>query len=555
MTTRQTRFSTLQTGTGSPAIDFISNSRKAAILPPRTGCAIPNLRPEGLRAQLALRAAKPHNGRVNPASAGVPSLSRLKMGLYGAVNLPTSVVGLPVALYVPAFYSENLGLSLAAVGGLIALSRLTDVVTDPMIGVVSDRWQTRLGRRKPWMLLGTPLKVLSLWMLFVPESAFSQAVWAALGGQTVSNLYLFFWISALYLGFTLVDLPYRAWGAELSPDYDERSTVTGWREAFGYCGTLMSLIIPLLLATRFGMPGASNALFGIAVAVVVLMPTLTLPALAFVGEPPARERSQQRIGWRRALRVVWRNGPFRRLVICFFFFIGAVSMTASLSFFFVRRVMEEPFDRYALFILAYYMSSTLAIPIWLWISTRLGKHRTVVLGILWLSLWSSFIPLLGPGDFVIFFALMLLKGSAIGALVFLPASMAADIVDLDTLRTGEQRTGLYFSLWGMVNKGAVAIGVFIATNGVAWFGFDPGSEENTALAKASVAWLYSIIPAGLACVAVPLLWRYPLTRERQQRMREHIARRDRRRAEQGGAPDAAAAPEGIRIANDPSVGA
>jgi Na+/melibiose symporter-like transporter len=137
------------------------------------------------------------------------------MACYGALNLPTSVVGLPIALYIPAFYSENLGLSLAAVGALIALSRLTDVFTDPMIGILSDRWQTRFGRRKPWILVGTPLKLLSLWMLFVPDSPVSLAVWQALGGSAgVTNVYLFVWISALYLGFTLVDLPYRAWGAE-----------------------------------------------------------------------------------------------------------------------------------------------------------------------------------------------------------------------------------------------------------------------------------------------------------------------------------------------------
>jgi Na+/melibiose symporter-like transporter len=453
------------------------------------------------------------------------------MACYGALNLPTSVVGLPIALYIPAFYSENLGLSLAAVGALIALSRLTDVFTDPMIGILSDRWQTRFGRRKPWILVGTPLKLLSLWMLFVPDSPVSLAVWQALGGSAgVTNVYLFVWISALYLGFTLVDLPYRAWGAELATDYDQRSRVTGWRETFGYGGTLMSLVIPLGMAFWLARPGAENALFAIAVAVVVLMPVLTVPALGFVAEPPPERIDRERVTWRRGLRIVWRNGPFRRLVICLVFFVAAISMTASLSFFFVRRVMEEPFDRYAFFILVYYLASMLAIPIWFRISTRLGKHRTVVAGVVWLSIWSAPIPLLGPGDFWLFFVLMILKGSAIGALVFLPASMAADIVDLDTLRTGEQRTGLYFSLWGMVNKAAVAFGVLLATNGVAWFGFDPSSDANSEGARLAVACLYSVIPAALACVALPLLWRYPLDRERQRRLRDRIERRNRRLA-------------------------
>ena len=372
------------------------------------------------------------------------ALSRLHIALYGAVNLPTSVVGLPIALYIPAFYSENLGLSLAMVGVLITLSRLTDVLTDPLIGTLSDRWETRFGRRKPWMLFGTPLKLLSLWMLFVPEGAFAHALWRSLGGDPaggITNLYFFVWISLLYLGFTLVDLPYRAWGAELSKDYDGRSRITGWREAFGYGGLLMSLTIPLLMAFAWQRPGASNALFGVAVAVLVLMPALTAPALLAVAEPPPERLDRPRLPTMEGLRIVWRNEPFRRLVVCLVFFVMAISMTASLSFFFVRRVMEEPFDRYAFFVLVYYLSSTFAIPIWLRISMRLGKHRTVVLGLVWLSLWSSFIPFLGPGDFWLFFVLMLLKGSAVGALVFLPTSMAADIVDLDTLQSGEQRTG------------------------------------------------------------------------------------------------------------------
>jgi Na+/melibiose symporter-like transporter len=73
------------------------------------------------------------------------------------------------------------------------------------------------------------------------------------------------------------------------------------------------------------------------------------------------------------------------------------------------------------------------------------------------------------------------------------------------------------------------LGVLIATSGAAWFGFDPSSDENTASAKLAVACLYSIIPAILACVALPLLWKYPLTKVRQQRMREHIGRRNQRR--------------------------
>ena len=122
----------------------------------------------------------------------------------------SAVMTLPMALFIPAFYAGELGLPLAGVGAMIAVSRIFDVIADPLIGVVSDRLHTRWGRRKPWLAAGTPIIMLATWMLFVPT------------GQ-VSLIYLMIWTSVLSIGYSLFDLPYKAWGAELSTGYSERS--------------------------------------------------------------------------------------------------------------------------------------------------------------------------------------------------------------------------------------------------------------------------------------------------------------------------------------------
>jgi len=438
------------------------------------------------------------------------SLTRSRMLLYALPNLPASVVGLPLALYLPRFYSQELALDLATVGLVIAACRITDVFTDPLIGTLSDRWQTRFGRRKPWIIAGVPLMMLSLWQLFVPAGP------VGLG-------YLFVWVALLYFAFTLVSLPYNAWGAELSTDYAERSRVTGWREGIGIVGTIISISIPMMMV-QLGYADVAGQLFGVALVVVVSLPLLTLPALLFVPERAPERLERAWLSGLQKLRIAWRNLPFRRLVISFMFFVTAITMTASLSIFFVTAVMGESTATYAFFIFIYYSATTLGVPIWIRISDRLGKHRTVVLAIVWLSIWSAPIPLLQPGDFYLFVFLMVMKGSSIGALAFLPASMAADVIDVDTLETGEQRSGLYFSLWGMVNKGAVALGVVLATNLSAAFDFTPAlGIENSDTAKLAVACLYSLIPAGLALIALPLLWAYPITREHQMELRARIA--------------------------------
>ena len=111
--------------------------------------------------------------------------------------------------------------------------------------------------------------------------------------------------------------------------------------------------------------------------------------------------------------------------------------------------------------------------------------------------------------------------------------MAADAVDIDSARTGQQRAGLYFSVWGMVKKGGSALGGALALAAVQFFGFDPQADPSlggTAEGNAgsSLMWLallYAIIPAGFKILSLPFVWHYPLTEARQQRIRARIERR------------------------------
>ena len=95
----------------------------------------------------------------------------LRLFTYALPSLVSSVAALPLVLFVPAFYSDDLGVPLAAVGVALAASRLLDVVTDPLIGIGSDRLRLGWGRRKPWIVLGTPVFAVALWQLFVPGGA------------------------------------------------------------------------------------------------------------------------------------------------------------------------------------------------------------------------------------------------------------------------------------------------------------------------------------------------------------------------------------------------
>ena len=472
------------------------------------------------------------------------TLGEWRIGFYSAMYLPISVALLPVGVYVQPHYAE-LGISLFAIGAIIFAARLSDVVTDPLIGVLSDKYRTRIGRRKPWIICGTPLLMFAMYKLFLPPP-----------DPTV--FYFALWVIVMYFAFTIVNLPYFAWGAELSPDYNERTKVTGRREQFHYFGVVIATALPLVagtliylgesgntfdklianvseelgavMAARAGNPGV--ILEWLAIFVMVLLPVTVFFAVSFVREPDQVIIPRRKPDFLTSIRVIRRNGPFVRLVICYTVSSIGGAMTGALSFFFCKHVIDAG-EWYTVYLLVYYMASTLGLFFWMWLARRIGKHRTFITLIIWYSVWASFIPFIPAGWFGMFLFIMTMKGCTEGAMLALPAAMAADAVDIDSARTGEQRAGLYFSVWGMLLKGGNAIGGAVALFIVGMFGFDATSdpalaytaEGNSNLSLWVLALTYSIIPAAIKFIALPFIWRYPLTEERQIRIRERLERR------------------------------
>jgi Na+/melibiose symporter-like transporter len=190
-------------------------------------------------------------------------------------------------------------------------------------------------------------------------------------------------------------------------------------------------------------------------------------------------------------------------------------------------VMEKVFNAKHLFplILAGENIAGLAsLPFWLWLSKRIGKHRALAAGTLGMAVLSFPIPLIDASRPDLYAACIIVRGFAGGALGILVAAMIADVVDLDTLRTGRARNGLYFALVGTLSKFGLAFGALIGTSIPALAGFSmtaPNSEAAIFTLMATYAWL----PMLIMGLATPFFWFYPLTEAVQRDLRAEIARR------------------------------
>ena len=431
-------------------------------------------------------------------------LSGPRLIAYSAPSLVTSVAALPMALFVPAFYAGDLGVPLASVGVAIALSRLLDVVTDPLIGSLSDRLRIPGGHRKPWMMIGTPLFLFSLWKIFVP-------------GPEVSAAYLLFWSAALYLGFTLIDLPHKAWGAEISTDYDERTRITSWREAIATAGQV-ALLAGLVWLAADGIEAASTQLHVIAIAVVFILPLLLGLCVFFVQErPPEYYVHPHRSIWA-GLAIVARNPAFLRMLGCVLLFVSGVAVQGTLHRLVLADVMLDE-GRFSLMILLENVGTLVAVPAWLALSVRLGKHRALMGAALWLAVWSLPLVFLREGDANLLTAIIVIRGSSFASILFIANSIAADVIDVDTLESGEQRSGLFFAVWGMAIKLALALGVVLATVLPSLAGYLPSEVAIPLQIQGRLMLIYGALPALLMALGALFLVRFPITKARHDEVR------------------------------------
>jgi glycoside/pentoside/hexuronide:cation symporter, GPH family len=477
---------------------------------------------------------------------GVPEVKRSTIFLHGSLALPLAIYSYPLAIWLPAHYAGHLGISLSVIGLIIMIARFTDVFTDPLMGEISDRGRTRFGRRKPYIALGAPALMVSTWFLFVPP-------------EGAGLVYFLVLLTLFFASATMIQIPFRAWGAELSGNYHVRSQVTAAREFYYLTGLLLAAAVPMIIEI-FADGGAVTEIFaaiwrdvtgaftgelmsrtptsraaltgpvlmGLAYAMIVAVPILTLLILTTVKEPPPALR--ERVPMIEGFRHLWRNGPMRRVLIIAFLVIAGESLRNAVSLFFIRDIIGIPTIGAAYFL--YFISGIAAIPFWLWLGRKIGKHRAFMVTLGFVSVVSACNLLLGRGDYFAFFCLFLLKGFAFGGLQFLPLAMLADVVDIDSARSGGRRAGTYFAVLGLSEKLAAAIFTGLALNIVGLLGYHAsgGVDASTDIGVLSLRLVYCVGPIALYALSLPLIWSYPLTPFRHARLHAGLTKRNQRRA-------------------------
>jgi GPH family glycoside/pentoside/hexuronide:cation symporter len=420
---------------------------------------------------------------------------------YAMPAFALAVVGIPVYVYVPKFYSDVVGINIAVLGYLMFGVRLFDAVTDPAIGYLSDRTRTRFGRRTPYLAIGSILVAAAMFFLFIPPraSVTFETIWFGV------SIYL------LFLFWTAVVVPFESLGPEITFDYHERTSLFGMRDGFLIAGTLAAASSPAAIQWLFNLPpdadGERAKFFWIAVIYAPLLVGTCWWCALTVREKRLDIRVQK-IGIRDGLKQVAKNRPFVILLIAYTVSAVGNNLPATLILFYVEYVLQSQLADF--FLMLYFVTGIVFLPGWIFVSRRTGKKAAWLVSMAVNTGAFLGVFFLGPGDEVIYGILVFLSGIGFGATLAIPSAIQADVIDYDELLTGQRREGQYIGLWSIAKKFAAAVGIGAGLSILGLAGYTPNSEQ-PAQVLTTLRVLYALVPSLCNIVAIAIAFAYPIS--------------------------------------------
>jgi GPH family glycoside/pentoside/hexuronide:cation symporter len=460
--------------------------------------------------------------------------------LYGSGDWGISSISMMRSIFYAIYLTDVVGLEprLASFGALVGI--VWDAINDPMIGILSDRLHTRWGRRRPfllWFAIPFGLSFVTLWSAPNWENQTALLIYVTLSFMLADTLQ------------TLVGVPFLSLTPELTPDYDERTTLTSFRSFFQLTGALTVVIAAPAIVDRVLTSGGSQQqgfmLVGAIFGGIGVIPLLLIGLFIRETSTPAQTES---IPFRETLRAAWQNIPFRyavgihmlnwsavdMIVVAFPYFllywVAQGNLLASVHLFGFDLAYESAFFGILMSV------CILCIPFWLWLARWRNKREAYMLGMSFWIIVQLMIFTIQPGSTTYLLTIAALAGIGVSAAYTLPDSIFADVIEWDELRTRRRQEGIFYGIRTLIRKLTGALVIFITLQLLGWSGYvspPDGTLQFTQTDSAlhTIRLLVSPFGATILCGTILLAWLFPLSREKYARIQKLLEQRRTRLAE------------------------
>ena len=442
--------------------------------------------------------------------------TKFKM-LFSTGDLSTSIPLAILMFFQLYFLTDVARLRPDYAGWAVALPRLWDAVNDPLFGLISDRLRTKWGRRRVLLLFGSvPLGLSFIFMWLVPPfSQFGLAMYYAIAFIVFDT------------AFTVVHVGYNSLTPELTSDYDERSSLNGYRMVFSISGTLGAIIFATVLGWYITDTRLLFTILGIGLGLISIIPPLVV--FKITHETPSDEQPEP-LSWAQAMKMTLSNKPFRLVMGLYLLAWTTASILAALLVYYANYRLRVP-EQANYFVLIAEGSAILFIPVWVMVAQKLDKRRAFIIGMLtWIVVLLGISAL--PADAIgIAYILAALSGSGIATAYVIPWAMIPDIIEHDQLQTGQRREGSYYAFTSFFQKLATALALWGMGQALAYTGYiTPDATGSLPIQPEATIQAIRIftgpVPSVLLILAVLFAWKYPITRESHQATLLELAERE-----------------------------
>ena len=454
--------------------------------------------------------------RTAAGEAGAEKLTTAVIWAYAAPGVGFRMMGFLFATYLMKFSTDVLLIAPAAMGALIAASRLWDAVSDPLVGYLSDRTRNRFGRRRIWLYCSAIPMGLGMVMMWSPPSILE-------GLELVLWMALALWVYET--ASTAFFVPHGALGVEMTPNFHERTRLYGYTHMIGAIGSALGLVFLYLLNSaedQRTMAFILSMVAGISVTSLVLGSTRVLPERSeFQGRGAANPF--------RSFTDVFRNPHALLLLIVFgieTFGAATIGLLVPYMVDYVIPTDQLPLSKAVYFpaILATYtVPQFIFAPLWIKLARTIGK-KTLWAASMWITAATFIGYYFALTEPLLIWILSFLLGVTAGIGAVIAPSIKADIIDYDEYLTGERKEGTYLAVWNLIRKGAASLTALITGLMLQFFDFVPNAEQ-TEDTQYALRVLFSLLPATCYTIGALLFIKFALNETEHSRIRDEISSR------------------------------
>ncbi len=442
---------------------------------------------------------------------------------YGLGDFANNVAYGGIGFYLVFFLTDVAGVSPAWAGSIVLIARLWDAITDYLMGIISDRTRSRFGRRRPYILAGAlPFGIMFFLLWIVP---------------THNSTYLFIYYVAVTMlfntAFTIVAIPYNSMLPELTQNYDERTSISGYKMGFSFVGTLAAAA-GIMLIVDVIFPGKKEYLSSFPIMGVILGTIITGTLIITFFGTHERVHSQEPVlpaGLLKTFRSILQLREFRLVLAMFLFNMVGFDLIQTLLIYFLKHVVNVP-DSLTFVVMAIPLVVAIAAaPLWIMLGERLGKRRAYITAAFYLTAVLLFVLIVPAGNLIFVIAVAACAGIGISATQVIPFSIIPDVIEVDELKNGVRREGAFYGITMFLYKVASAIAIAGASSMLGVFGYIESSTQGPApvqpaSAVTGIRLLLGIAPGLFFLISAYFVFRFPLTRERFEEIKRQISRRN-----------------------------